>query len=318
MRKIKLMVIPVLAFMVLATPVKAFENKVQIQQLPTYMNTDTFKISCSAVTANLVDTDASTTTKAQFYFTKEGGGETAFGSLIDLSVTPCQAQLTGSQINDEKKYTITVKLDSGEISSTTFIFDRSGPSPVSGFSRDGLSDGARLKWTNPENEDFDKVIIYRGEEQGFSADSSHEIAVVRGSANSPMAYEDHSTPPSGKNYYYLIRALDKAGNTSGLVGDGGGVTVVISPTPGTGETGKVTVFPKEAPKGGSVLGTEATPSPTPTATVSPNVVQKINNFASTTPQPFRWILTHKKISLGVVVLIGLSIYTIKRIRAKKK
>lgn len=315
MRKIKI-IIPAIVFMVLATPVKAFENQVQIQQLPTYMNTDTFKISCSAVTANLVDTDPSTTTKAQFYFTKEGGGETAFGSPIDLSVTPCQAQLTGSQINDEKKYTITVKLDSGEVSSTTFIFDRSGPSPVSGFSRDGLSDGTRLKWTNPENEDFDKVIIYRGEEQGFSADSSHEIATVRGSANSPMTYEDHSTPPAGKNYYYLIRALDKAGNSSGLIGDGG-ETVTVTPSPSATTGGNVVILPKESPSG-SVLGTEATPSPTPAATITPNLVDNINSFAAKTPQPFRWILTHKKISIGALLLVAGSAYLILSLVRKRK
>ncbi len=63
---------------------------------------------------------------------------------------------------------------------------------------------------------------------------------------------------------------------------------------------------------------EATPSPTPTATISPNnVVNKINEFAATTPQPFRWILTHKKITIGILFL-GAAAYLFLRGKSRNK
>lgn len=297
--------------LVFAGKAKAFENKVQIQQLPTYTNTDTFKLSCSAMTENLVDGDPSTTSVAQFYFTKNGGSETAFGPAIDLATTPCQIDVTGTQITDETTYTFTVKLNSGETSSTTVIFDKSGPDPVSNYYKDGLSDGVKIHWTNPTNSDFSKVIIYRGTTPDFSADSNHEITTQPGGAGSPMTYEDHSVAPVGQTYYYDLRAVDKAGNSSALVGDGSTTTTIVTPAP---VNGKVTIFPKEQ---GSVLGTEITSSPTPSATVKPGIVGSINEFAAKTPEPFKWILTHKKISIAaVVLLIGAAFFVLKSRKSK--
>lgn len=290
---------------------KAFENKVQIQQLPTYTNTDTFKLSCSAMTENLVDGDSSTTTIAQFYVTKNGGSEAAFGSPIDLSASSCQVSVTGTQITDETTYTFTVKLDSGESSSTTVVFDKSGPDPVSNYYKDGLSDGVRIHWTNPGNSDFSKVIIYRGTTPDFSADSNHEITTQPGGAGSPMTYEDHSVAPIGQTYYYDLRAIDKAGNSSAIVGDGDKSVTTSTPAP---VNGKVTIFPKEQ---GSVLGTEITLTPTPSATVKPGIVGTINEFAAKTPAPVKWILTHKKISIALAVVLVGAFYFILRRRKNK-
>lgn len=282
----------------------AFTNQVQIQKLPSYVNANNFKLSCSAITEALVDGNPATTTVAQFFITKSGGSETAFGPAIDLTSNPCQVEVTNLQITEEKSYVFTVKLDSGETSSTPTIFDNSGPSPVSGYYKDGLDNGFRLHYHTPSDADFDKVMIYRGETPDFAADSAHEIATVNSSPNTDMTYEDYS----GTNKYYAIRALDHAGNTSSLVGDGGGTTVtqtVVSPVAGSE---KVSILPKEAPQG-VVLGTEATPSPTSKA----SLVDKINQYAGGTKEPFKWILTHKKISLVVaVVLLGAAFFLFKR------
>lgn len=305
-------ILGMILFVSSASGVAAFENKVQIQQLPTYTNTDTFKLSCSALTENLIDGDPTTTSLARFYFTKNGDSEKSFGSAIDLTTSPCQIDVTGAQVTDETTYTFTVKLDSGETSSTTVIFDKSGPDPVSNYYKDGLSDGVRIHWTNPGNSDFSKVIIYRGTTPDFSADSNHEITTQPGGASSPMTYEDHSVAPTGQNYYYVLRAIDKAGNSSGLVGDGGTTTVVNATSTPTNE--KVTVFPKE--QTGSVLGTE-TLIPTPSATAKPGIISSINGFASNIPQPFKWIFTHKKISLAIgLVLVGAA-YLLFRLNKKK-
>lgn len=279
--------------LIMAIPVKAGSAILSIQTLPSYINKDNFKISCT-----------SNGEYAQFYVNKNGGGEVAFGSSIDLSTTPCQVEVTGSQVNEETTYVFTVKLNTGETSSTTTIFDKSGPDTVSGFYKEGLSDGFKLHYHTPSNDDFSRVIIYRGNAQGFEADSSHEIATVTSSRDSDMTYEDHIG--STENRYYLIRAIDKAGNSSGLAGDGGASSVTVSATT-LSAAGEVKILPVLGQ--GSVLGTEATNTPTPELTPSENgVVEKINAFANETSEPFKWILTHKKIVIGLLIIIALLIW----------
>ena len=275
-------------------PAKA-STVLAIQTLPSYINTRDFKLSCTS--------DASSVT---FSVSKNGGSPVNFATL-NPTATPCQVQVTPAQIDEEATYTFAV-IDGSLLRSTSTIFDNSGPSSVSGYYKDGLSDGYRLHYHTPSDSDFDKVIIYRGDTPDFSADSSHEIATVNSSPNSDMTYEDHS----GSGKYYNIRALDHAGNSSALVGDGGGtVTIVTTGTPSS-TGGNVTIFPKEA-GAGSVLGTEATASPTPElGSPQPDqggVVNQINQFANQTPNPIKWILTHKKISIGIaLILFGIAYY----------
>lgn len=279
---------------VAASPVKA--DVLAIQGLPSYINSNTFKISCTANAGS-----------AQFAYSKHGGAFTNFGPTINTGTDTCVVQVDGNIITDQTDYTFRVSDGNGNAFTTSTTYDTSGTGAPSGFYKDGLSDGYRLHWRNPSDSDFSRVIIYRGDTPDFSADGNHEIATVLGSPNSDMTYEDHS----GTNKYYDIRALDIAGNSSSLVGDGGGiVTVTATPSPVT-RTGQAIILPKEQPAGqGSVLGTELTPSPSPAQT--PNIIQSINSFANTTPNPLRWILTHKKISIGVllvIIAIGLAVYS---------
>lgn len=276
------------------------ENIVTIQTLPSYINTDTFKLSCT-----------SNTSAVSFSVSKHGGAFTTFATL-DLTVSPCQVQVTSSQVNEQTDYTFMVS-DGVTSSSTSTNFDTNGPATVSDYYKDGLSDGYRLHWKNPSDTDFDKVMIYRGDTPDFTADSSHEIATVLGSPGSPMTYEDHS----GTDRYYNIRALDNAGNSSGLIGDGGGTIIqTITPSPVARVSQIIVASETEEVSQGSILGAEASPSPTPTETPNPNIIEQVNEFAAKTPEPFKWILTHKKISIGILLVVATFAYIL--IRPKRK
>lgn len=312
MQKIKIsaLIVSVLAFasLLLASPARAVTTQVSIQQLPSYINTNSFYLSCSAISDSLTDGNPATTTTAQFSVSKDGGSYNNFGPSIDLSTTSCKVQVTDSQVTDEGTFNFKVTLDSGQSSQTSTIYDHNGPGTPSGYYKEGLSDGFRIHWTNPTDSDFARVIIYRGETPDFTADGSHEVTSQSGGGGSPMTYEDHFGPVPGKAYYYDLRAVDKAGNSSGLVGDGSSVTTTSSSSPApAGSGGKVTVLPKEG-TGGSVLGTEAGPTPQGTAastssTEDVNAIQKVGLL--------KWIITHKKISLGIaagLALLGYGFY----------
>lgn len=252
-----------------------------IQTLPSYINTNNFKLSCT-----------SSGGAVQFSASKHGGAFTDFGPSINTDLDPCIVQVDSSVVNDQTDYIFSV----GGYTTSTF-YDISEPSPVSGYYKERISDGAyKIHWTNPGDTDFDKVVIYKGDAQGFSADSGHEIARVSGGSNSAMTYEDHFTPDAGKTYFYAIRALDHAGNSSSLAGNEGTTTQVLGTS--ASSTGKVTVLPKE--KGiGSILGTEATPTASP-ETLSPDL--------NTKPGVAKWVLTHKKASLAIVFALFVVAY----------
>lgn len=274
-------------FFAVALPVEA-STIVSIQALPTYINSNYFKISCT-----------SNGNSARFYVSKHGGAQTAFGSAIDLTNNPCLIQVTSSELNDQTDYTITVTVDGSVSASTSTIYDTSGPSPVTGYSKERINDGMyKLHFHTPSDGDFSKVLIYRGETGDFQADNGHKIAEVLGGANSDMTYDDSFAPDAGKTYYYDIRALDKANNSSGLTGDGGANTYTTvlgaSATPIAKRT--VTALSKEKASG-SVLGTDATPG----ASATPEVISE--SVINTNPGAIKWVLTHKKISLGVALLL---------------
>ena len=256
----------------------------EIMTLPSYVTTNNFKLSCTASGSS-----------AQFIYRKEGGSWTNLGSAVDLTTSQCQVQATSTQINEQTRYYFKVNVDGTDSAETTTFYDISGPSGASNYYKEQVGTGFyKLHWKNPSDSDFSKVIIYRGETADFPADASHQIAQVSGGAGSDMTYDEHQ-PDANKTYYYAIRALDAAGNSSSLVGDAGVTYTTTTTTQGAagGTGGQVTTLPSDGQ--GSVLGEEVTPTPEPEAAAT--------EAASALEQTgiLKWILTHKKISLGVVL-----------------
>ncbi len=259
---------------------------VQIQTLPGYINYTDFKLSCT-----------SNGTNAQFYSKKDGGSYVAFGPAINLTVNQCLVQVNGYQFGSEGKFWFEVIVD-GVSSETAVTLDTTAPGSVSDFGKDRMAGGTTYKihWKNPLDSDYTKVIIYRGTVAGFNADDSHRLVEAGGNPGDTMTWDDNGLDPTVE-YYYNIRAIDHAGNSSGLVGDTG-ATVQVLGASSAPVSGKVTVLPKE--KGtGSVLGTKVTP--TPSATASP-IATGVS--ATATSSGFgNWISTHKLISFGVVLVL---------------
>jgi len=284
MQKIKILLLSLGIFLFVVSPVAAFAPT--IQTLPSYINNNSFKLSCTA-----------NGTAAQFMYKKEGGSYVNLGSSIDLGTSQCLVQVTSSEVNDQTKYYFKVNVDGTDSNEVSTTYDTNGPGAVWGYYKDGLGDGFRLHYHTPSDSDFSKVIIYRGDISGFSADSSHEISTINAGGNSDMTYEDHFGPTPGKTYYYLIRALDYAGNSSGLVGDSD--PTVATTTGGIlgastgGTSGKVT----QLPQGGSVLGDETEPSDSSEAATDENLEEGTDGTAGLT--------TNKRVLIGggIVLLL---------------
>jgi hypothetical protein len=231
----------------LAVPAYAITPQVSITSLPEYVTVDYFKLSCSAIGGST----------AQFSFKKEGGSYSNFGALIDLTTSQCLVDVTSAQIDSQAKYFFRVVLNSGQESVTSTTYDVSGPSAVRDYGKEKIGNTTyRIRWTNPGESDFAQVVIYRGEASDISANDSTKIAQVGGAPDAQKEYIDNGVSPD-KTYYYIIRALDKAGNSSSLVGDTTTTTVLGTSTTtsgGQGGTeGTVRVLPTEEEPQGEVL-----------------------------------------------------------------
>lgn len=281
-----------------AKPVLALTPTVSIQDLPSYVTRDNFLISCSSLGGSSV----------QFSYKKDGGSYQNFGSAIDVTSNPCQVQVTSSQISEQTKYYFRATLDGSVSDETNTIYDVSGPSPVNGFRKDdGGNNTLVIHWRNPNNEDFAKVIIYRGATVDFSADGNHEIATVTGSPDSEMTYSINvdATKP-----YYAIRAIDKAGNSSGLVGDGSSsssTTNIASngTTSGTG-TGS---------RGGSVLGTSESVKVLPVESASPSAETSTESESqsSTDSSASSKNNTWRNVGIGVILVL-IAFFVLRRMK----
>lgn len=222
--------------------------KVAITQLPEYTKTNSLKLQYSAISSNPADITA------QFYYRKDGNSYVPFGGVFTGSNGVIQT--TDMQINDQAKYYFKVVLNSGQESETWTTYDVSAPGEPGGFSKERLGPTTyRIKWHTPNSDDFSQVIIYRGEKIDIEANSGAEVARVGGTKDTDYEWVDNGVDPT-KDYYYVVRAVDKAGNTSSLIGDaelaavlGISTTGTISQSSGSVPEGSVVTLPKEEPEG---------------------------------------------------------------------
>ncbi|GEM_PF-2102044 len=216
----------------------AVSPRITISSLPEYLTTDSFKISYSALA------DDPSTIRVRFYVRGEGESYQEFGS--ELTGSSGWIQVTGNEIRQQKKYYFKAEMTSsnGNASAeTSTIYDVSGPSPVQNYKKERVEPSVyKISWKNPGDSDFSRVFIYRGDTPGFEADGSHKIGERGGAADQEMFFEDIGLD-AGKEYFYALRAVDKAGNSSSLVGDAP-EAIYITETPS---------YQKEEGTGGLIL-----------------------------------------------------------------
>jgi len=285
-------------FSLLAPFAKAFSDYVSITKLSSYINKENFKVSYAALSENPIS--------AQFYVRKDGDSS---WRTLGSSLTGASGYVEvggGDLYGGDGKYFFKVVINGGTAEDeTSTIVDRQAPDPVRDYRKEKLGDGRyKLYWRNPDNEDFEKVIIYRSDSTNFTADSSTEVATIWGSRNAEMTSENAAAP--GKEYYFAIRAIDKAGNASSVVSDpetqvtaGAVLGTSVSATP-TSEV--VKLLPKEK-KTGEVLGEEKTEEATPSPTQAPQ-----EEKGGVLGQAVKFAKDRTKLTVGIVAVLILAGY----------
>lgn len=262
----------ILALFVFAGSALAFEPKISITKLPGDMNNSDVKISYSALTSDPASI------QVQFSIQKGGDPFTNFGPV--LTGASGQVDLNGQMGESGKVYTVKAIIIGTEASDTTSTsFDQTNPSAPTEYSKERTSSTSyKISWKNSDSSDFSKTYVYRSKEANFTADNAHKIVEVGGGPSDTQTWND-SGLEADVNYYYALRTVDKAKNSSSLVYDGESVVVpgvLGASTVNTGVTTKKISLPKED---GQVLS--ATTTPTPEPSVLSKTVEGAKSFVAT-------------------------------------
>lgn len=299
-------------------------TSVRLQQPASQTNQDTFNITFVALDTN---PDQAVTVQCE----KKGPGDADFvnfGSPINLSnggnTDVCQVNSGIVNQNDfTYQFRTTANGSSSNVQSNVVNvkFNNQTPGTPVNYNKtkpDNCTYKIEFRTANDSGKTV-KVVLYRSTETSFSADSGHQVNSVNIGSETDGSMTDNVSPNCSTEYFYVIRAFDIYGNGSGVVGDSSVTITNISgatTTTGTNEQGAIVLGQGQ----GQVLGEETkteevkgdatksgeTKDVTPISTISDNPVASMAN----------WILTHKKISLLVLLIIGLISYYLYR-RYKK-
>lgn len=300
----------------------SYSTSVRLQQPQNPTNQDSFKITFVVLDTN---PDQAISVQCQ----KKGPGDADnfvnFGGLINLSsggnTDVCQ---TNSGIVNQDDFTYQFRvLANGSLSNVesnivSVKFNNETPGTPVNYNKtkpDNCTYKISFRTANDGGKTV-KVVLYRSSETSFSLDAGHQVNQVSIGSDTDGSMTDNISPNCSTEYFYVIRAFDVFGNGSGVVGDSNVTTTTINPT-GTQQQGQGAI-----PAGGSVLGagtggadkevlgTESADKDELDA--SKEVLGGTNPVTNAT----NWVLTHKKISLLVLVILGLIAYYLYR-RYKK-
>jgi hypothetical protein len=205
---LKSLLISVFLLFVFAGVALAGNLMIQGIDMPSWVNWEPLYISYTALEAE------GNPVKVKAFIKKDGEGWQFVGESDKLSES---FEVSRSLYPGDGLYKIYFEeANSGQTTpEESFNVDFTAPNGVSEYRKERKDANVyKICWKNPDNDDFDRVIIFRSEKtnEGFS-----KVAEVSGSKNEEKCYENGT--PDSKDYYYVTRAIDHVGNASSTVGD---------------------------------------------------------------------------------------------------
>lgn len=302
-------------FLFTGTAFAANSTSIRLEQPKSPSNEDTFNITFVAL-----DTNPSQAVSVQCL--KKGPTDAdyvVYGSTINLSNggNTDNCQVSGSIMNQGKGtyYFRADAVGSTSVSSNIVSVDFNNsekPGAPEGYSKskpDDCTYKINFKTANDSGKTI-KVVLYRSTETTFNVDSAHQVNSINIGSDTDGSITDNISPNCNTTYYYAIRAFDNYGNGSDPRGDINTSTTVINPTTTTETQGAIEV------SGGQVLGEKEVSSEAAKEVLGEEETEK-GVLQETVSDTTNWIMTHKKISLLILVIVVGTIFSLYR-RLKKR
>jgi hypothetical protein len=197
--------------------------------------------------------------------------------------------------------------DSENAVSVTVNYDTSGPGTPNYYSKEHPE---QCKYiirfhTADDNGATNKVEIYSSDQKNFDTNNGSRVGTVNIGSNQDGIFTHDRADSCDREWYYVIRAFDVAGNQSDARGDELTKTTIVSPSPVAGAL----IITKAT---GSVLGKkdESTPSESGTVLATDSTISSTSPSPSSNPtsmiakSKLVWWLIPTAIALGLLYVIA--------------
>lgn len=233
--KLKLFFLTALAFLFFPLSAQAIESSpfsIRLGQPKSPTNQNNFKLTFVALDTR---DDRSITVRCF----KKGPSDGSFTQFdTDKVMIPGgntdSCNITDSILNTNGSYSFYVTAEASSItqtSSTVVVdYNTSGPSTPNSYSKERLNScDYKIKFRTADDGKTAKVQLFRSDTLNIPVGSSAVITELNIAPNTAGEITN-STPNCGKDYYYVIRAVDSADNASGVVGDSFTTTTIVGST----------------------------------------------------------------------------------------
>jgi uncharacterized repeat protein (TIGR01451 family) len=299
MKVLGLSVVALVGITSLVMPTKAYADSgdlaVEIEQPKTPYSESSFQIGFVALDIQ------SRNIAVQCYETTHG----AFGPEYTLNTIGnsgnCVVDSSVITADGTYEFYIVAKAGTDEVTSdkVSVVIDLVGPAPVVNYTKTVASCTNNLQFTTANDGQTTKIQIFRSDKATFTADSSTLIKEITAGPNQLVTYSD-TQPVCGQTYFYAVRALDIADNTSTFVTDKTVVVTLVPVTPTTPVT--PTVVPIE-----EVKGTETTEPDTSTPVQTTDNEEEVKGVTDDETKANVWDwLKYVLIGVGALTIISIT------------
>ena len=177
-------------------------------------------------------------------------------------------------LNTAGVYNFKVIADGLESNIVSVDYNNSYPSTPVSYSKEWINDcDYKIKFKTADDGRTVKVELFRSDTKTISLDSGGRVASQNIGPNTEGSFTN-SVPTCGKEYYYVLRAVDNSDNVSGTTGDSNTVTTTSTTTPTVTTQGALLA-------GGASQVAEGTP--TGETVITPPEGAEMNSTESGTP-----------------------------------
>ena len=216
-------ILPILLCLSLLVPGRVFASSLSVRlgQPKTPTNQNNFRLTFVAL-----DLDNNTITATCYKKSPSESAYTQFDSVKSLKEggNTGYCSVDNTIINTNGTYSFYVTATNGSDTENSAIvnvdYNSSAPGTPNSYSKEKITDcDYRIKFkTADDGGKTVRVDLFRSDTKKINIDSGGKVASISIGSNQQGEFTNN-IPTCQKEYYYVIRAVDNAGNVSGIVGD---------------------------------------------------------------------------------------------------
>lgn len=299
-------IIVISTFFLVQTKANATDLTIRVAELPAYITSD--RLGVSYVALDISGDPLS----VQIQYKRPG--DTSYSTFPSVFTDNSREVIfEGSFFTSEGNYSFRAVATAGSetvVSNEVItVLDRTDPSQPTDYSKQRTSsESFRICWKAPNDSDFVKVSVYKSKTPNFTADNTTRHSEVFSSPSETKCIDIEGLDVD-VDYFFALQSIDKAGRTSGLIGDKVlKTTGAVSQAESAGQAGAGIT----QERGGQVLSTATEEAGPATATEAAEATQEADKAGKEAVNRRNLV-----IALVLIILASLVFFYYKRMQKEK-